>query len=305
VSWRTQRPRLAGGTDVRLGIAGLVVMLALGGCSSGSDDPQGADDSTREPSAEVGGGVEPGSNQPGALTLLPGRPAGTVLTSGGQFSVSGDTNVLVDVAQLSGGEVRVARGPDEALPTALTYPPYRASGAYPRAVLTLTPTSGDALSPGGVDFEYGAVFRLDATSSGRVDDNGDNVFQRGLSGDMSQLKLEVDHGRPSCKIHGESGEVTVRAEAKINRGDWYEVRCSRTGDEVSVGVAPYGGGAATLKTASGATGDIDFSPVQLASVGGKLNKAGDIVTHASDQFNGAIAKVWIDRSPATATPDGG
>lgn len=289
---------------MRASIVGALIVLAVGGCSNDGDhDPPGEGTGRRDHVVDGGGPGDSATSDD--LTLSPGRPSGTVLTGTAPLAVAGDTPVSTHVERLSGGALRVVPGPSRTLPTAVSFPDYVAAGRYPRAVLRVTPTSGGALSPGAADFEYGAVFRLDASSSGRLDDNGDNVFQRGLSGDSSMLKLEVDHGRPACKIHGDQGVVVVRSGLRITRGRWYDVRCSRVGTTVTVRTAPYGSGEPVLRSTSRATGTITFAPDRPASVGGKLTRSGDIVAQASDQFNGAIAKVWIRRPPTTAQADPG
>lgn len=97
-----------------------------------------------------------------SLTLTSvGSPA-TRVSGSGQLASSGDTGVDITVAQLSGGQATVTAGPDGALPKAVQFPPYVASGTYPRAVVRVAPTSGAGLDPGSADFEFGAVLRCGA-----------------------------------------------------------------------------------------------------------------------------------------------
>lgn len=220
---------------------------------------------------------------------------GTPVTGAGQLASSGDTAVGISVAQLSGGQALVAAGPGGALPSAVQFPAYVATGTYPRAVVRVAPTSGAGLDPGSSSFEFGAVLRLDRVSSGRSLDNGDNVFQRGLSSDASMFKLELDSGRPSCKVRGASGELTVRSATTVARGGWYTVRCSRTASQVAVEVSGYGSTTTTRTVGNGTTGALTFRAGQAASIGGKLNASGAIVGSATDQLNGAVAQVWTRR----------
>jgi len=228
-----------------------------------------------------------------SLALQPIGATGTIVTGADQFEVVGDTTVAISVASLSGGRATVVTGPDSALPRAVQFPPYVSYGTYPRAVVRLAQQSGDALSPGSSDFEYGAVFRINASSSGRSIDNGNNLFQRGLYGDRAQFKLQIDHGYPSCRVKGSAGQVSVKSGIKLTPDTWYRATCSRVGSRVTVGVTRYGGTATTTsKAASGSTGSLTFASTVRASIGGKLTYAGAVAS-STDQFNGAVAKVWI------------
>ena len=232
-----------------------------------------------------------------SLALQATGTTGTIVTGADQFAVDGDTTVAVSVASLSGGSVKVVTGPDSALPRAVQFPSYVSSGTYPRAVVRLTPQSGDALSPGSSAFEYGAVFRLNATSSGRSIDNGNNLFQRGLYADRAQFKLQIDHGYPSCQVKGSAGRVYARSSIKVTPDVWYHATCSRVGSRVTVGVTRYGGSATTVsKVVGGSTGTLTFGSSVRASIGGKLTSSGAVVASSTDQFNGAVARVWISRA---------
>ncbi len=230
----------------------------------------------------------------GSLLLRATGTTGPVVTGAGQFAVDGDTTVNISVARLSGGNTTIVAGPGSALPRAVKFPAYVSSGTYPRAVVSLTPTSGAALSPGSSNFVYGAVFRLDAKSSGRTADNGDNLFQRGLYSNSSQLKLQVDSGYPSCLVKGSSGQVYVKSSTKLAADRWYRTTCSRVGSRLTVQVAPYGG-TATSKSVTGSAGTLTFASTVRASIGGKLTSTGAVVSGSTDQFNGAVASAWIER----------
>ena len=225
------------------------------------------------------------------------------MTGSGQFSVGGDTPVKIAVARLSGGNAKVVAGPDGAS-KAIEFPAYVKSGTYPRAVVSVTPTSGAALSPGAADFEYGAVFRLNATSSGRSVDNGDNLFQRGLYEDASQFKLQIDYGYPSCLVRGSAGQVFARSSLKVTAGKWYRATCSRIGTKVTVQVSAYGSNVAPLSNATnGASGTLTFPSTQPAAIGGKVSRSGAVISSATDQFNGAVANTWVNRVPVVPPPN--
>ena len=228
------------------------------------------------------------------LALQARGTTGTTVTGADQFTVGGDTTVAISVAGLNGGSAKVVAGPDSTLPRAVQFPPYVTSGTYPRAVVRLIPRSGAALSPGSSGFAYGAVFRLNASSSGRSIDNGNNLFQRGLYADRSQFKLQIDHGYPSCLVRGSAGRVTARSSIKVTPDKWYRATCSRVGSRVTVGVARYGGAASTVtKVFSGSTGTLTFGSSVRTSIGGKLTSTGAVESSSTDQFNGAVARAWI------------
>lgn len=220
---------------------------------------------------------------------------GTIVTGADQFSVTGDTPLSMSVATYAGGQARVVDGPGGAFPSAVQFPGYVASGTYPRAVVRATPTSGQALSPGYADFQFGAVMNLDPVSAGRTDDNGDNVFQRGLFSEPSMFKLQLDGGRPGCFVRGESGLAAVLSSVTVARGFWYTVSCSRAGGQLSIDVTRWGSSTQVRTSVWQTSGNVTFPSSRAASIGGKLNTSNQIVYGASDQMNGAVAKVWSKR----------
>ena len=148
------------------------------------------------------------------------------------------------------------------------------------------------------------MFRVDTTTSTRSVDNGDNLFQRGLYEDPSQFKLQIDHGYPSCLVRGSAGQVFASSPTKVVSGAWYRVTCSRVGTKVTVQWAPYGSTAAPFTTvATGSSGTLSFPASTPASIGGKLNASGTVVSSATDQFNGAVANVWVNRLPVAPPPN--
>ena len=230
-----------------------------------------------------------------SLTLQPRGAIGTTVTGAGQFDVGGDTTVNISVAKLSGGNLKVVSGPDSARPRAVQFPSYVGSGTYPRAVLRMNPDSGYALAPGSSDFQYGAVFRLDARSAGRSIDNGNNLLQRGLYSSPAQFKLQVDGGYPSCSVRGSAGRAYVRSGLKIAADRWYRAACTRVGSRVTVSVRPYGGATTVSRSVTHSSGSLSFKSSMPTSIGGKLTASGAVVSSATDQFNGAFANAWVRR----------
>jgi PKD repeat protein len=240
---------------------------------------------------------------PNSLTAAVVGTVGTSVTGADQFSVGGDTPVKIAVARISNGTTKVVAGPDSST-RAVEFPAYVKSGTYPRAVVGLTATSGNALSPGSSDFEYGAVFRANTSPLSRSIDNGDNLFQRGLYGDPSQFKLEIDHGYPACLVRGSGGQVFASSSTPVVPNAWYHVTCTRIGSKVTVAFAPYGSIAAPVTaTATGTAGTLSFPATTPASIGGKLNPSGTVLSSATDQFNGAVADVWVNRLPVAPPPN--
>jgi hypothetical protein len=229
------------------------------------------------------------------LTVRAVGTGGSVVTGPDQLAVSGST-AEVAVARVSGGNATVVKGPDSALPKAVKFPSYVGSGTYPRAVVRLSALSGAALSPGTADFEYGAVFRLDAISGGRSVDDGNNLLQRGLYADPAQIKLQVDRGYPSCLVRGSAGQAHVVSGTKVAPDAWYRVTCSRVGNRLAVQVARYTSTATPAsKSVTKSAGSVTFKSSVLASLGGKLSSSGAVVSSSTDQFNGAVATAWVRR----------
>ena len=155
------------------------------------------------------------------------------------------------------------------------------------------PTRAAACStPGDDEFSFGATFQLDEESAGSEADNGDNLVQRGTFDSPGQLKLQLDHDVPSCRIKGDQGEVFVEAEGPVDPGAWYAVTCERNGSDVELTVKALGDGAgAGTWHASGPTGSISLQGLPL-TVGGKTGPDGTPVASA-DQFNGAVDDVFL------------
>lgn len=194
-----------------------------------------------------------------------------------------------------GGRITRAEGFDSS--SALRFPAYE-PGATPAAVLLVSEQGGaDQLSPGDRAFAFGADFNLDEESSGSPTDNGDNLVQRGLSADPVQYKIQIDHGVPSCRVAGATGEAVLTATDPVRRNAWYRVNCRREGATLTLVVKRLGhsgAGARQVVTASVTTGTIQMAPGVPLSVGGKTDADGQITTSATDQFNGLVDNVHYE-----------
>lgn len=225
-----------------------------------------------------------------ALAVPGGAAEGSALASLDQI---GTLPVTVAIVTRSGGDIVVSEGRDGE--PALGMPAFVEEKDPPRAVVRVTATgdSDDPLAPGKASFSFGADFSKDAASSGTEVDNGDNLIQRGLASDPSQYKIEVDRGRPFCRIMGSEGSVEVKADKKVSSGRWYRVRCTREKDRVTLDLieyAPYERVVESSAQAHGRIGSLTWPRKQTPlSVGGKLAANGDMIRSATDEFNGLIS----------------
>ena len=204
--------------------------------------------------------------------------------------------VTVRISTVAGGSLRAVPGRDGGY--AARFPTYN-PGDPRRAVMTVTTTSQDPFNPGVADFSFGADFNVDDTAEQDADqekvkdaDNGNNLLQRGLFSDTGQYKLQVDHGRVSCRIAGSEGEVVVRAPQPIEPETWYRVSCLRVGDRVTLQLHDF---ERDLERTSeeGSTGSVHLPPTTPVVLGGKASTSGAAVATDSDQFNGAIDNVFL------------
>lgn len=205
-------------------------------------------------------------------------------------------DLAVEVVAAPGGRLQTVPGPTGAA-GAVLFPSVEESTQGRDAVLrVIAPDDSRVLEPGSADFWFGLDLQFPEATSSSDADNGDNLLQRGLFGDTGQLKLQADHGVPSCRVAGESGDVTVKADAPLPTGPWFRVRCQRTAGQVTlyVGEVDASGTVEAWRhwTEEGPTGEIDFpDPAPAVSIGGKLNPQGGLVEDAPDQFNGALTHV--------------
>lgn len=281
---------------LRLLLAAWLPLLGAGSCAgtapSGLDAPETTSDS------------RPARGQ--ALLWLdfddPPGPPGSVL--GGLVS-SGTAPVDVAMLTLRGGRVRRTDGPDG---TAARMPAWRHHRAVAAAVEVRprSTTSGDPLQLADSSFEVGADFRLNPRSEGGRHDDGDNLLQRGLFTDVSQVKVQVDHGVPSCRVAGDAGELVASTGIPVERGAWYRLRCLRDGGSLTIRLAalvrPAAGGppvalALEESTVAGVVGTLSWPRETPFTVGAKATPDGEIVRSETDQFNGAVDNVYLALLP--------
>ncbi len=218
------------------------------------------------------------------------------LTFDGRTTVRNAASPELDTSVVSrnGGTVKRVAEPDRA-GGAIRLPAYRSSQP-PLAGLTIADRRGvDDLDPGHGTFTFGAAFTLDARSQGSRSDNGNNLLQRGLHGDRTQYKLQVDNRRPSCRIKGRSGAVTVTSPRQVGVDAWYRVACTRHGSTVTLVVTRLAGRATWTHRRSGATGSMTPASRSVPmSVGVKVTNSGALLARASDQFNGRVDDVFLN-----------
>lgn len=203
------------------------------------------------------------------------------------------------------GRLRVVAGAGGA-GLALRYPDTAGIARGERAALHVAPDGAERLAPEEADFAFGADVFYGELPTDTAADNGDNVLQRGLFADVGQFKLQLDQGRPGCRVAGTGGEVLVKAQDTLRSGTWYRLRCQRVEDTLSLFVAPLSGRAPLpgseaeqnldwlLWQRGGETGSVTVSdPPATLSIGGKLNAQGGIVENSPDQFSGELDNVII------------
>ena len=224
------------------------------------------------------------------------RPDGTPIATANNH---GTASVRIDVASVDGGRVVSASPRPGAGGRAIRFPRFDPSAPAARAVLRIAnPGSADPLDPGTGAVQFGADFRLDPTSAqaGSAVDDGNNLLQRGLWDDRSQLKLEVNAGRVVCRVKGRSGAVSITGSTVVTAGTWYRASCRRSGARVTLTVGSWssaGAYAARSWTKEGTTGSLTPSAPSVPwSVGGKLRSNGSVYP-ATDQFNGVVDNVQV------------
>lgn len=239
---------------------------------------------------------ESGSEAPKLVSLVFEQTSKPVPSGGVGVENDGDADVRISFAHVNGGRLRAVRGPDGGV--ALEFPSFQQAERAPAAVLGVwNAFETDQLSPGNASFSFGAGFQLDALSSGRPSDNGDNLMQRGFYAEPMQYKIQVDKRVPSCRVQGAKGAVFVKADFKVDDSSWYHVECSRSGDRLTlrVGLLTSRSSVTDVREfiARGETGEIKMSdPAQPMTVGGKLNRDGTVADSSVDQFNGRVAHVF-------------
>jgi hypothetical protein len=230
-------------------------------------------------------------------------PAGVVLDFDNEDPLATTVAKRVSVRSLETGGGQIVQVPSGNGTSALRFPPYSPEAQSPRLVLVINPVGAtDVLNPEANDFSFGADLRLNEVSSGKGDDNGDNVLQRGLFSDASQYKLQVDKRVPSWTVKSGKAQLFVKFDESLDEG-WFRVRCDYEAGSLTVSVSriltdrfeEFGD-----KTASVSIGALNFSPSTPATVGGKIGSNGELVLHQSDQFNGELDNVFVDVPPRSA-----
>ncbi len=260
---------------VRLAAAAvLVLLLGLSGCGSDDDGPSTSPTPTPKPSGLM-------------LDFESGLSEGSASTT---VANAGTGSVQTEVRATGSAQVEVVPGPDGG--KAIRFPAYTGAAEAPAAVLVAIDQGDGTLEVGDDEFAFGASFQIDEESSGSEADNGDNLVQRGSFESPGQLKIQLDHDVPSCRVKGDAGEVFVEAQGPVDPGSWYSVTCERRGSEVELTVEPLDGGAGGgTWQATGATGLVSLDGLPL-TVGGKTGPDGTPVASA-DQFNGAVDDVFF------------
>nr|BFE84436.1 hypothetical protein GCM10020093_070370 [Planobispora longispora] len=125
-----------------------------------------------------------------------------------------------------------------------------------------------------------------------------NVWQFGLAGvGHSQWKLQVDHGRPSCRWSDGDRVVLLSAhEYRLTVGRWYRVRCARLSSVLfQIRVLDPATGAAVVPPAHAVAVMGPILPAGLATIGGKRVHPGQADAQ-TDQFRGDLDEVYFTRS---------
>ncbi|WP_028654843.1 hypothetical protein [Nocardioides sp. J54] len=220
--------------------------------------------------------VVPGDVVPGVTNVGTARVNTTVVTArGGALTWTPDRG--------NGWAVRapVAAAEDE---------PVRAAAI----VVWPDPSSLAGLDPGGRPVEMQVDFRADPPAPSRPGDDGDNLVQWGRFGDPAQLKLQLDHGKPSCRAAGTAGEVFLAAEQPVEPERWYRLSCSVRPGEVRMRLTDLEGGAAPEEwVEEDDPGELRFGTVPM-SIGAKVGAGGRLDKKSADQFNGTIDRVVVD-----------
>ncbi len=207
---------------------------------------------------------------------------------------SDSADVTASVVTLDGGRALLAPGRNGGF--AADLPRYDSTSRPPRAVLSvINDGPSDDLSPGGSQFVFGADMVLDAESQGTAADNGNNLVQRGLYSDRAQYKLQVDGRRPSCRVKGDAGSLSVSSPVQVNSQDWYRLTCTRDGSTLTIRVVRFrSDGSQSIWTESrrGSTGFLTMPRSKPMSVGGKLVDQTHMARY-TDQFNGLVDRVFF------------
>ncbi len=227
-----------------------------------------------------------------------GSTHGRPITSVGNEGTGSTTQTLVTA---NGGNLR-ARWSRIKSGVAARFPAYDGTSGGQRAVVSVANSgSSDDLSPGAREFTFGADAKVNATSSGTPNDNGNNLVQRGLSAQSAQYKLQMDGNRFSCRVKGDDGTILVTSRVSVHARTWYHVLCTRrvssSGDYLVVKVSTITsdgslGKARTTTSPVRSIGHLSFARATRFTVGGKLQNS-TTVASASDQWNGMVDSAFL------------
>lgn len=283
--------------------AAVLLAVGLAGCATspqtlpGDDAPSATPGQTSEP-APQGSGADPhiaaaptSSAERFWLSLSHEESEGTRLTN---LDVT-EPEVTVTVVALNDGAVVAERDPWGG--AALRFPAASADPHPPRAIVRVVHAGEhDPLAPGLADFGFGADFVLDADTQGSQVGDGHNLIQRGLASDPSQIKIEVDGARPSCRVQGPSGLVELKLTQRVAPGEWYRARCSRSAGTIRFTLSSIDAASVSefeTVTAEADVGDLRWKQGTPLSVGGKLSAGGEVIRRATDQFNGVVSGPFL------------
>lgn len=206
----------------------------------------------------------------------------------------GTARVHTTVVTARGGELTWTH--DRGQGWAVRTPAARPEGAVEAAAIVVwpDPADADALQPGSRPVVLQVDFRVDAPAPSRPGDDGDNLVQWGRYGDRAQLKLQLDHGTPSCRVAGSGGVVLVAAKRTVTSDRWYRLSCSVTKGEVTMRLTDLDAGGEPLEWVRHADpGELRFGRVPL-SIAAKVGASGELDRNSVDQFSGTIDRVVVD-----------
>jgi hypothetical protein len=206
---------------------------------------------------------------------------------------SGTATLRISVSTAGGGTLdRVAGRSGYAVRT----PAFSEKGRTPAAVLVVKPRGADQLSPGTRAVRWGVDVMLDAEQGASTADNGDNVLQRGLFEDQAQVKLQLDHDVPSCRVRGDDGEAIVSAREPVVREQWHRVMCQLRHGELTLAVGEPGRPEVSRWSVPAEVGAIGFRRSEPIAIGGKVDRKGRMDPKDTDQFSGLLDNVFMDIS---------
>ncbi|GGN87273.1 hypothetical protein GCM10010112_69730 [Actinoplanes lobatus] len=207
------------------------------------------------------------------------------LTGPAKVADSSGKNLHGDISTGGGGTITAVDG-------FLRFPGGSCTAApCPQAIIK--PTDTVTLRPGDGRFVYAANIRLTEPPSSAA---GMNVFQFGAAGaGVSQWKLQVDSGRPSCRWSDGTEFVLLPADLTLTVGRWYRVTCYRLSPVLfQIRVNDPVTGRQVVPPAQ-QTGKLrDILPSGAVVIGGKrINPAQSDVD--TDQFHGDLDDIEFGR----------